>query len=118
MSKDKNSPLISSNSKINYVFTSGGTTSNPKFVFRSKEEDEINSYYLAKGLLNSGLDKNDRVGLLLSGGSLWGGMNVFTKTLEKLNCTIFQFGTYCSSEFIFNIAKKFNINVLLGLPLL
>lgn len=99
-----------------YVFTSGGTTGAPKFVFRSYEEQEYNASFLAKGLLAGGLVKGSLAANLLFSGNMWGSFISFNKALEKAGCQILPVGGNISMEDILRYLEIFKPDVILAIP--
>jgi len=99
-----------------YVFTSGGTTGDPKFVFRTADEQDYNAGFLAKGLLSAALDKGDTVANLLFAGNMWGSFLSFSKALEKAGCRILPVGGNISTEEILNYLVLFKPDAVLAIP--
>lgn len=98
-----------------FVFSSGGTTTNSRYVLRDfKDFDDQYKDYI-------GLDvgkKDTAINLFMPG--MWG---IFTSTnlsLIQLGCKIIPFGganlTKTSKKQIALLIDKFNVNLLLGVP--
>jgi len=71
-----------------YAFASGGTTGDPKFVYRTVPETLYNARALAKGLRLSVFQPGDVVANLLFAGNLWASFVSFNQALEQVGCHI------------------------------
>ncbi|MEG7979005.1 MAG: AMP-binding protein [Mollicutes bacterium UO1] len=110
------SPLLTKIPDSNYVFASGGTTGQPKLIYRTHEENELNAQLLAKGLKLGGLVKKDVVANLLPVGKLYAGMLPFNQALEKIGCVILPLGDGISHDLLVEYIKFFKINAILAIP--
>ncbi len=108
--------LLTDKLEFCYIFTSGGTTGAPKFVFRSYEENNTNAKMLAKSLKVCGLQKNDVVANLLTGEDLWPGMTIFNIALKHVGCCILSLGESYKQDFLIEMIRRFKITALLGIP--
>ena len=113
---NSNCSLLTDKLEFCYIFTSGGTTGAPKFVFRSYEENNTNAKMLAKGLRMCGLQKNDVVANLLTGEDLWPGMTIFNIALQHIGCCILSLGEGYGQNFLIEMIRRFKITTLLGIP--
>ncbi len=71
-----------------YAFASGGTTGDPKFVYRTVPETLYNARALAKGLRLSVFQPGDVVANLLFAGNLWASFVSYNQALERVGCHI------------------------------
>ena len=99
-----------------YVFASGGTTDQPRYVYRSHRENAINCKLLAKGLACGGLRRGHVVANLLAAGELWAGMWVFDKALEYLGCTILPLGSAVEPPLLLRLLADFRCDAIIALP--
>ena len=98
------------------VFSTGGTTGDPKYsIYQSSEFKKI-SKLLAKSYLDLGLTKNDKVLNLFMAGNMWSSFSAIQYALEYCEVTQFPLGGLAAIDEMINIIKKFKINVLFGLP--
>ncbi|MFH1452705.1 MAG: aldehyde dehydrogenase family protein [Armatimonadota bacterium] len=112
----KNTDALTQTQPNGYVFTSGGTTGDPKFVFRTVEEQDYNAGFLAKGLLSAALDKGDTVANLLFAGNMWGSFLSFSKAIEKAGCINLPIGGNIEAEEILNYLVMFKPDAVLAIP--
>jgi len=110
------SPLLTRIPCSNYVFASGGTTGQPKIIYRSHEENDFNTTLLAKGLKIGGLSDEDIVANLLSAGNLYAGMLQFNQALEKIGCMILPIGDNVTHEILLKYARFFKVSAILAIP--
>ena len=99
-----------------YVFASGGTTDQPRYVYRTHRENAINCKLLAKGLDCGGLRRGHVVANLLAAGELWAGMWVFDKACEYLGCTILPLGSAVEPELLVRWLADFRCDAVVSLP--
>lgn len=99
-----------------YIFSSGGTTGDPKFVHFSYEEFDFMSDMLAQNLKEQGVEKGMVVANLFVAGNLWSSFLCVDKALEKIGAVQLPIGGMCSNENILFYLKKFKPQVVLGIP--
>jgi phenylacetate-CoA ligase len=99
-----------------YIFSSGGTTGEPKFVHFSYEEFDFMSDMLAQNLKRQGLQKGMTVANLFVAGNLWSSFLCVEKALEKIGAIQLPIGGMCSNENIHMYFKKFKPQVVMGIP--
>lgn len=99
-----------------YVFSSGGTTGDPKFVSFSYEEFDSMSDMLAENLKQQGLKKGMVVANLFVAGNLWSSFLCVDKALEKIGAVQLPIGGMCSNENILFYLSKFRPDVVMGIP--
>jgi len=102
-------------SKCYYVFSSGGSTGSPKFIFLSKYELHRNSYFHGLAYKACGIGSRDRVGIFGIPGHLNSEFTVYLG-LEHTDCFIIPIGTYGNLQLIVEYIKHFQINTLVVLP--
>lgn len=99
-----------------YIFSSGGTTGEPKFVHFSYEEFDFMSDMLAENLKAQGVKPGMTVANLFVAGNLWSSFLCVEKALEKIGAIQLPIGGMCSSENILMYLKKFKPDVVMGIP--
>lgn len=99
-----------------YVFSSGGTTGEPKYVHFSYEEFDYMSDMLAANLSRQGVRPGMTVANLFVAGNLWSSFMCVEKALEKIGAIQLPIGGMCSSENILQYLKKFRPQVVMGIP--
>ncbi len=99
-----------------YIFSSGGTTGEPKFVHFSYEEFDFMSDMLATNLKKQGIKAGMTVANLFVAGNLWSSFLCVEKTLEKIGAIQLPIGGMCSSDNILLYLKKFKPDVVMGIP--
>lgn len=99
-----------------YIFSSGGTTGEPKFVHFSYEEFDFMSDMLAENLKCQGVKPGMTVANLFVAGNLWSSFLCVEKALEKIGAIQLPIGGMCSSENISMYLKKFKPDVVMGIP--
>jgi phenylacetate-coenzyme A ligase PaaK-like adenylate-forming protein len=112
----RNNRALTGNHGNGYVFTSGGTTGEPKFVLRTAAEQDRNATFLAKGLLAGGLKEGDTVANLLFSGNMWGSFVSFSRAVEKAGCRILPIGGNIPPEDILNYLNIFRVDAALAIP--
>jgi phenylacetate-CoA ligase len=99
-----------------YIFSSGGTTGEPKFVHFSYEEFDYMSDMLAENLKRQGIRTGMTVANLFVAGNLWSSFLCVEKALEKIGAIQLPIGGMCSNENILFYLKKFKPDVVMGIP--
>lgn len=99
-----------------YVFSSGGTTGEPKYVHFSTEEFDYMSDMLAENFRRQGIKKGMTVANLFVAGNLWSSFLCVDKALEKLGVIQLPIGGLCSVENIALYLNKFRPEVVMGIP--
>lgn len=97
-----------------YVFTSGGTTSAPKYIYLTAKELHDNIRYHGFAYKQAGININDRVGTFGLPGFLTSEFSVYLG-LEECECSIIPIGV-CDYPYITDCIQKFDINTLLVMP--
>jgi phenylacetate-CoA ligase len=99
-----------------YIFSSGGTTGEPKFVHFSYEEFDYMSDLLAANLRAQGVAPGMTVANLFVAGNLWSSFLCLDKALEKIGAVQLPIGGLCAPENILTYLKKFRPDVVMGIP--
>lgn len=99
-----------------YIFSSGGTTGEPKYVHFSYEEFDFMSDMLATNLMKQGVKPGMTVANLFVAGNLWSSFLCVEKALEKIGAVQLPIGGMCSPENILVYLKKFRPDVVMGIP--
>lgn len=99
-----------------YIFSSGGTTGEPKYVHFSYEEFDYMSDMLAENLKHQGVKAGMTVANLFVAGNLWSSFLCVEKALEKIGAVQLPIGGMCSSDNILTYLKKFRPEVIMGIP--
>ncbi len=99
-----------------YIFSSGGTTGEPKFLHFSYEEFDFMSDMLAENLKAQGVRSGMTVANLFVAGNLWSSFLCVEKALEKIGAVQLPIGGMCSNENIMMYLKKFKPQVVMGIP--
>jgi phenylacetate-CoA ligase len=99
-----------------YVSRSGGSTGEPKYsVYDSHDWDQMigNAVRLFRAI---GLKPGDRLANCFITGNLYGSFVSFDHINCRLGVMTFAFGSEASPEVFLDVAKKFAINVVMGIP--
>lgn len=107
--------LCSEFSSGRYVFSTGGTTGKPKYIYLSYKEFHLNIGAHGNSYKKAGINKNDRVGIFGIPGTLTSEFSVYLG-LEKIGCFILPIGIFEDLNKISNLLITFNINTLLLMP--
>lgn len=99
-----------------YIFSSGGTTGEPKYVHFSYEEFDYVTDMLAYNLKAQGIKAGMTVANLFVAGNLWSSFMAVEKALEKIGAIQLPIGGLCSVDNILIYLKKFRPDVVMGIP--
>ena len=99
-----------------YIFSSGGTTGEPKYVHFSYEEFDYMSDMLAENLRRQGVRSGMTVANLFVAGNLWSSFLCVEKALEKIGAIQLPIGGMCSNENILLYLRKFKPDAVMGIP--
>jgi phenylacetate-coenzyme A ligase PaaK-like adenylate-forming protein len=99
-----------------YVFSSGGTTGDPKYVHFSYEEFDLTTDMLAYNFRAQGIRPGMTVANLFVAGNLWSSFIAVEKALEKIGAIQLPIGGLCPSENILTYLSKFTPDVVMGIP--
>lgn len=104
------------NHPLGYIFSSGGTTGEPKFLHFSYEEFDQITDMLAHNIRAQGITAGMTVANLFVAGNLWSSFMAIEKALEKVGAIQLPIGGLCATENIVFYLKKFKPDVVMGLP--
>ena len=99
-----------------YIFSSGGTTGEPKYVHYSYEEFDRMTDMLAYNFRAQGIRAGSTVANLFVAGNLWSSFLAVEKALEKIGAIQLPIGGLCPSENIISYLNKFKPDVVMGIP--
>jgi len=99
-----------------YIFSSGGTTGDPKYVHFSYEEFDRTTDMLAYNFRAQGITPGTTVANLFVAGNLWSSFLAVEKALEKIGAIQLPIGGLCPSENILTYLNKFKPDVVMGIP--
>jgi phenylacetate-coenzyme A ligase PaaK-like adenylate-forming protein len=98
------------------VFSSGGTTGEPKYVHFSYQEFDTVTDLLAQNFRAQGLRAGMTVANLFVAGNLWSSFMAVEKALEKVGVIQLPIGGLCDQENIARYIKKFRPDAVAGIP--
>lgn len=99
-----------------YIFSSGGTTGEPKYVHYSYEEFDRMTDMLAENFRAQGIISGTKVANLFVAGNLWSSFIAVEKALEKIGAIQLPIGGLCPNENIVAYLNKFRPDVIMGIP--
>lgn len=99
-----------------YVFSSGGTTSSPKFIAYYYDELDEGTTLLAKVYKIAGLGRGDIVANLFMAGNLWTSFIAVNKALEEIGCLNLPVAGNTPIEQVVQYIQLFRVNAVLGIP--
>ena len=99
-----------------YIFSSGGTTGEPKYVHYSYEEFDRMTDMLAFNFKAQGIRPGSTVANLFVAGNLWSSFLAVEKALEKIGAIQLPIGGLCPSENILSYLNKFKPDAIMGIP--
>ena len=99
-----------------YIFSSGGTSGEPKYLHFSYQEFDYMSDMLAENFRHQGIQKGMTVANLFVAGNLWSSFLCVEKALEKIGAIQLPIGGMCSQENILTYINKFKPDVVMGIP--
>lgn len=108
--------LLTSDLASGFVFSSGGTTGQPKSVYRTFEEQWFNAMKLGKGLRLSIFGEGDVVANLLFAGNMWASFVSYNMALEYTGCRILPIGGNLHMEDIINNMLAFKATGFITIP--
>jgi len=99
-----------------YIFSSGGTTGEPKYVHFSYEEFDFITDMIAENFRAQGLKSGMTVANLFVAGNLWSSFLAVEKALEKIGAIQLPIGGLCDAANICNYLEKFRPDAVMGIP--
>ena len=115
-------PLTTSNALLRpgthggYIFSSGGTTGKPKFVFFTGAEFQRVGEMLAVGYQAQGLRAGERCANLFVAGNLWSSFMAVERALAVAGAVQLPIGGMAEPQLILNYLKDFKPRIVFGLP--
>lgn len=97
-------------------FSSGGTTGQPKFVYRTLEETRRNATGIAKSLGLGLFSEGDVVANLFFAGNMWASFISINMALEQIGAHILPIGGHVPMENIISCLRSFNIDGVVSIP--
>lgn len=107
--------MLTGSPRNSYVFTSGGTTGEPKIIYLTSDELKENIFFHGKGYAMAGINEDDAVATFGVPGFLTSEFTVYLG-LERTGCKIVPIGISSDLERLFNYIKMFNVTTLLVMP--
>ncbi len=99
-----------------HIFSSGGTTGEPKYVHFSNEEFSYVSDMLAINLGKQGVRAGEVVANLFVAGNLWSSFLAMDRALEKIGAVSLPIGGQAPVDNVINYLMKFRPKVIMGIP--
>jgi phenylacetate-coenzyme A ligase PaaK-like adenylate-forming protein len=97
-------------------YGSGGTTGNPKFIYRTNEENKENARLIGKGYALSIFNEKDTVANLLFAGNMWASFVSHNLALEYTGCHILPLAGNIPMENIVSTIRAFGANGVISIP--
>lgn len=115
---DKSNVFLNPKRGAGKIFSSGGTTGNPKYCFYENCEFDLVSEVLADTYRQNGLGTGpmENVGNLFVAGNMWSSFSIIQYALDKLNVNQFPMGGMINPFEFKALVSKFKITTLFGLP--
>jgi phenylacetate-CoA ligase len=115
---DKSNAFLNPERGPGKMFSSGGTTGNPKYCFYENTEFEMVADVLAKTYRQTGLgtENVENVGNLFVAGNMWSSFSIIQYALDRLNVNQFPMGGMINVSDFKALVSKFEVTVLFGLP--
>ncbi|GAA0378681.1 phenylacetate--CoA ligase family protein [Bacillus horti] len=107
--------MLTDSTEEAYVFTSGGTSGQPKLIFITADELKKNIAYHGYGYRRAGITSQDIVGTFGIPGYLTSEFTVYLG-LEHTKCMIVPLGIYSDPEKLLYYIRLFNVTTLLVMP--
>lgn len=99
-----------------HVFSSGGTSGNPKYSFYSNEEFEQVAQMLAIGYQSQGLKPGDLCANLFAAGNMWSSFLAVDKALVHCRARQLGIGGTADPVYILTMLNEFKPKCVFGLP--
>ncbi len=99
-----------------YIFSTGGTTGEPKYIHYSYEEMDYMTDMLRENYEAQGIRPGMIIANLFVAGNLWSSFMAVDKAMQKLGAIQLPIGGLCPLENIVMYLQKFNPDVILGIP--
>jgi phenylacetate-coenzyme A ligase PaaK-like adenylate-forming protein len=112
----KDRVFLEPNANSGFLYSSGGTTGNPKYCFYDYDEFEVVTDLLARSYKELGLAPGMHVANLFMAGNMWSSFNAVQDALKACNTVQYPIGGLVAAEDLKFLVEKFKIKVLFGLP--
>jgi phenylacetate-CoA ligase len=112
----KDKAFLEPDSNSGYLYSSGGTTGNPKYCFYEYSEFELVTDLLAQSYRDLGLAPGTHVANLFMAGNMWSSFNAVQDALKVCQTVQYPIGGLVGVEDFQFLVEKFQIKVLFGLP--
>lgn len=118
----KKFPLHTSKELVNeyadhgHIFSSGGTSGEPKYAFYTHDEFQTTGEMLAVGIKAQGLMPGTRVANLFAAGNMWSSFMAVDVALRKCEAVQLPIGGLCPIADLTNYLRQFKVEVVFGLP--
>ncbi|MGK5081991.1 acyl-CoA reductase [Bdellovibrionota bacterium FG-1] len=99
-----------------YVFSSGGTSGQPKFAYYSYGEFDAVAKMLSRGLSAQGIGKGTLCANLFVAGNLWSSFLAVDRALVHCQAQILPIGGNADPDLILKYLVDFRPDVIVGLP--
>jgi len=99
-----------------HVFTTGGSTGEPKYAIYSREEfDEVCDIF-CRAMQGLGVAAGDRVANLFVSGGLWSAFVAVNSAIERIGCLNLPVGGSLDAVELLHLLSNMRANVLYGVP--
>ncbi|MBT4792029.1 MAG: phenylacetate--CoA ligase family protein, partial [Halobacteriovoraceae bacterium] len=112
----KDSAFLSPKASSGYVYSSGGTTGDPKFCFYSYEEFNHVAQMLGQAYHEMGVREGVRVANLFMAGNMWSSFNAVQAGLRYCKSIQYPIGGLVNAKDFKYYIKNFKIKIVFGLP--
>lgn len=112
----KDKKFLDPSADSGYMYSSGGTTGNPKYCFYDYKEFHQVSRLLATSYQALGVKKGDHVANLFMAGNMWSSFNAVQDALKECQTIQFPIGGLVEAKDFQFLVEKFKISILFGLP--
>ncbi len=112
----KDSSLLDRRIKEGKIFSSGGTSGNPKFCFYTSSEYEEIAQLLAHGIKVQGVKAGDTVANLFTAGNFWSSFTFVERALAICETTQLPIGGLTETPLLIRYLQNFKPTAILGLP--
>jgi phenylacetate-coenzyme A ligase PaaK-like adenylate-forming protein len=99
-----------------YVFSSGGTSGNPKFAYYSYDEFDAVGKMLARGFRAQGLERGTLCANLFVAGNLWSSFLAIDRALAECGACMLPIGGNADPDLILKYLSDFKPRFVIGLP--
>ncbi len=108
--------LLRANADPGYIFSSGGTSGNPKFAYYSYEEFDDVGKMLSQGFRAQGIERGTLCANLFVAGNLWSSFLAVDQALKHCGARILPIGGNADPDLILKYLADFKPQFVVGLP--